>query len=170
VQWHAFPLHPDTPPEGVSLQEYFGGDTETMQRVVDRMLKAAAIFEVPFKGTDTMYNSRMAQELTLWAESKSKGDELHSAIFKAYFVDGKNISNIPVLLELASSVGLSADEASHVLATRSFKEAVDADWDLSSEMRIRAVPTFIMNRDRLVGAQPFEALEQMLKSNGVKKR
>jgi predicted DsbA family dithiol-disulfide isomerase len=141
-----------------------------MQAIADKMQKAAAIFGVPFKGTDTMYNSRLAQELTLWAESKNKGDELHSAIFKAYFVDGKNISSIPVLLELASSVGLSADEASDVLAIQSFKKAVDADWDLSSEMRIRAVPTFVMNQERLVGAQPYEALEQLMKSHGVKKR
>jgi len=134
------------------------------------MQKAAAVFGVPFKGTGIIYNSRLAQELTLWAESKDKGDEVHSAIFKAYFVDGKNISSIHVLQELASSIGLSGNEASEVLQTGAFKAAVDADWDLSREMRIRAVPTIIMNQERLVGAQPSEALETLMKSNGVKKR
>jgi predicted DsbA family dithiol-disulfide isomerase len=141
-----------------------------MQAMADRMHKAAAIFGVPFNGTMMIYNSRMAQELTLWAESKNKGEDLHSAIFKAYFVDAKNISSIPVLQELATSVGLSKDEAAEVLAKGNFKAAVDADWDLSSELRIRAVPTFVMNQDRLVGAQHYEALELMMKSNGVKKR
>jgi predicted DsbA family dithiol-disulfide isomerase len=141
-----------------------------MQSMADRMQKAAAVFGVPFKGTGIIYNSRLAQELTLWAESKDKGDEVHSAIFKAYFVDGKNISSIPVLQELASSAGLSSGEASEVLQTGAFKAAVDADWDLSREMRIRAVPTIIMNQERLVGAQPYEALETLMKSNGVKKR
>jgi predicted DsbA family dithiol-disulfide isomerase len=143
---------------------------EELQSMADRMQKAAATFGVPFKGTGMIYNSRLAQELTLWAESKEKGDEVHSAIFRTYFVDGKNISSIPVLQELASSAGLSIDEASEVLQTGAFKAAVDADWDLSREMRIRAVPTFIMNQERLVGAQPYEALELMMNSHGVKKK
>jgi predicted DsbA family dithiol-disulfide isomerase len=141
-----------------------------MQRMADRMQKAAANFGVPFKGTGMIYNSRLAQELTLWAESKDRGDEVHSAIFKAYFVDGKNIASIPVLQELASSIGLSSDEALEVLQTGAFKAAVDADWELSREMRIRAVPTIIMNQERLVGAQPYEAFEALMESNGVKKR
>jgi predicted DsbA family dithiol-disulfide isomerase len=170
IRWHAFPLHPETPEEGVSLEQYFGGRLEELQSMADRMHKAAAIFGVPFKGTGMIYNSRLAQELTLWAESKEKGDEVHSAIFRAYFVDGKNISSIPVLQELASSIGLSSDEASEVLQTGAFKGAVDADWDLSREMRIRAVPTIIMNQGRLVGAQSYDAFEALMKSSGVQKR
>jgi len=42
-----------------------------------------------------IYNSRLAQELALWSESKNRGDEFHAAVFKAYFVDSKNIAEIP---------------------------------------------------------------------------
>jgi predicted DsbA family dithiol-disulfide isomerase len=125
---------------------------------------------LPFKGAETIYNSRMAQELSLWAESKNRGDELHSTIFRAYFVDGKNIASIPVLVELASSIGLPGDEASQILSTRAFKEAVDTDWDLSKQMQITAVPTLIMNQDRLVGAQPYEAFKKLMELNGVRKK
>jgi predicted DsbA family dithiol-disulfide isomerase len=152
------------------LEQYFGGRLEEMQGIAERMQKAAAIFGVPFKGTGTIYNSRRAQEITLWAESKGKGEELHSAIFRAYFVDGKNISSVPALQELASFVGLSSDEAAEILRTGAFKAAVDADWDLAREMRISAVPTFILNQDRLVGAQPYEDLEMLMRSHGVTKK
>ena len=125
---------------------------------------------MPFRGSDKLYNSRLAQELGLWSESKNKGDEFHLAVFKAYFVDGKNISDIPVLVALTSSVGLPEDEAADILATRGFKEAVDADWALSRENSIAAVPTFILNNHRVVGAQPYKALEELMAINGIKKR
>jgi predicted DsbA family dithiol-disulfide isomerase len=117
-----------------------------------------------------IYNSRLAQELGLWGESKNKGEEIHAAVFRAYFVDGRNIAQIPQLVELASSVGLPGDEAARILETRAFKEAVDADWDLSREEGITAVPTFMMNQDRLVGAQSYEALQMLVEANGVRRR
>ena len=135
-----------------------------------RLSKAAEDSGLPFRRNDKIYNSRLAQELGLWSESKNKGDEFHAAVFKAYFVDGKNIGAIPVLVELASSVQLPVEEAAEILAARSFKTAVDADWALSREKAITAVPTLILNQDRVVGAQPYSVLEQLLEVNGAKKR
>jgi len=132
--------------------------------------KTAADLGLPFGKREKTYNSRLAQELGLWAESKNKGDVFHMAAFKAYFVDGKNIAKIPVLLDLAASVELPREEAAEVLATRTFKAAVDADWNLSRDKAITAVPTFVMNQDKLVGAQPYEMLVKLLEANGVKKK
>ena len=89
------------------------------------------------------------------------------AAFKAYFVDGKNIAKIPVLLDLAASVGLPRDEAEAVLSTRAFKDPVDEDWAISKARGITAVPTFVINQDKLVGAQPYETLEKFMAVNGV---
>ena len=100
----------------------------------------------------------------------NKGDVFHMAAFKTYFVDGKNIAKIPVLVDLAASVELPGKEAAEVLETRAFKAAVDADWNLSREKGITAVPTFVMNQDKLVGAQPYEMLAKLMEAHGVKKR
>jgi len=116
------------------------------------------------------YNSRLAQELAKWAEAKGKGDEFHGAVFRAYFVDGRNIAQIDVLAGLAQEAGLSADEARIIVRERSFREAVDADWMRSHQMGITAVPTFVMGREAVVGAQPYEVLEQFLVQNKVKRR
>ena len=141
-----------------------------MEEMRRKLGKTAEDFGLPFRGSDKIYNSRLAQELGLWSETKNRGDEFHAAVFKAYFVDSKNIAGIPVLVELASSVELPADEAAEILATRAFKAAVDADWALSKEKSITAVPTLVMNQDRLVGAQPYKDLEVLMEANGVKKR
>jgi len=142
-------------------------DTEKMRRLLRR---TAAGLGLPLGERERTYNSRLAQELGLWAESKNKGDVFHMAAFKAYFVDGKNIAKAPVLVDLAASVGLRSEEAAEVLTTRSFKAPVDADWNLSREKAITAVPTFVMNQDKLVGAQPYEMLTKLVEANGVKKR
>jgi predicted DsbA family dithiol-disulfide isomerase len=125
---------------------------------------------LPFGDRDKTFNSRLAQELGLWAESKNMGDEFHKAAFKAYFVDGKNIAKIQVLLDLAESANLPRNEARRVIETRAFKPEVDADWTLSREKGIRAVPSFIIDDRRVVGAQPYETLVQLLENSGVKKR
>ena len=169
VRWRAFPLHPETPDEGISRDQLFGPRLD-IQEIRSRLAKTAGDLGLPFRGSDTLYNSRLAQELGLWSETKNRGDAFHAAVFKAYFVDGRNISNVPILVELASSVGLSAHEAAEVLAARAFKEAVDSDWELSREKSVTAVPTFILNQDRLVGAQPYAAFQELMGKNGAKRR
>jgi len=114
------------------------------------------------------YNSRLAQELGKWAESKNAGDAFHAAAFKAYFADGKNIAKLPVLLDLAESAGLNREEAESVILNRMFKKAVDENWALSWKNGIKAVPTFMMKNYQLVGAQSYSTLEKLLISNGVK--
>ena len=116
------------------------------------------------------YNSRLAQELGKWAESQSLGDEFHDAAFRAYFADGKNIAEVPVLVELADSVGLDGEAAGKVLEERSFDEAVDADWARARMMGVSAVPTFVMGTRGLVGAQPYDTIARFLETNGVPTR
>ena len=134
-----------------------------------RLKNKAAELGLPFGERRKTYNSRLAQELGSWAESKNRGDAFHISAFKAYFVDGKNIAKIPVLLDLAASVGLPRDEAEAVLSTRGFKDPVDEDWAISKARGITAVPTFVINQDKLVGAQPYETLEKFMAANGVSK-
>jgi predicted DsbA family dithiol-disulfide isomerase len=146
------------------------GHSIDIQAIEYRLSEAAREAGLPFRGNQMLYNSRLAQELGLWGESRGKGNELHAALFRAYFVDGKNIADIPVLVELATSVNLQKGEATEILATRAFRAAVDADWALSKEKHITAVPTLVMNQSRLVGAHPYEALERLMETNGVKRR
>lgn len=125
---------------------------------------------LPLGDRKKTFNSRLAQELAKWAESKGKGDEFHAAVFRAYYVGGKNIGKAEELILLASSVGLPEKDAEHALASRTFSEAVDADWARSHSLGITAVPTFVMGRQVAVGFQPYEVLDKLLKTNQIKKR
>ncbi len=114
------------------------------------------------------FNSRLAQELGLWAESKGKGHAFHDAAFKAYFADGLNLARKEVLLEMVNFLGLDPVEGEDVIDQRIFKAAVDEDWELSRAKGITAVPTMIMGLDRLVGAQTHEVLEKLVVKYGGK--
>jgi len=135
-----------------------------------RLKKVAEELGLPLGERKKTYNSRLAQELAKWAESEGRGDEFHDAVFRAYFVDGKNIGQREELVALATSIGFPAEEAQTILQSRTFKDAVDSDWAKSHQMGITAVPTFVIDKQTVVGAQPYEVLEQFLKANGVKKR
>jgi predicted DsbA family dithiol-disulfide isomerase len=170
VQWRAFPLHPDTPEEGITLEALFAGRNMDIPSAMARLKKVAGELGLPWGERKMSYNSRLAQELGKWAETKGKGDPYHDAVFRAYFVDGKNIAKTDVLAELAKKAGLPEDEAGETLRRRDFSLSVDSDWALVDRMGITSVPTFALDSRLLVGAQPYELLEQFLLENGVKKR
>jgi predicted DsbA family dithiol-disulfide isomerase len=140
-----------------------------VEDMIRQMKQTAESLGLPFGDRTMTYNSRLAQELGLWAEDQNKGDEFHMAAFKAYFSDGKNIASPSELITLAESVELDKDEASQVLKKRSYQRQVDQDWEYSRQNAIHAVPTFMMNRQKLVGAQNYEALTELVEGSGVTK-
>jgi predicted DsbA family dithiol-disulfide isomerase len=163
IEWVHFPLHPDTPAEGRSLADLFAGrnmDRQAMHAAMKARMDAEGL---PYGERTMTYNSRLAQELGKWADTQpGGGDAFHDAMFRAYFVDARDISQPAVLLEIAERVGLPVDAARGVLERRTFKAAVDADWELSRQYGITGVPTFVAGGHGVVGAQPYEALEQLV--------
>ena len=135
--------------------------------MMSRLAAVAREEGLPFGDRRMTYNSRLAQELGKWAEEKGSGPAFHDAAFRAYFADGLNIGEREVLLRLAAAVGLSSNEAESVLDGRSYRYAVDRDWQRARERGVTAVPTFIFEEQRIVGARPYGELETLLFANGL---
>jgi len=163
VEWVHFPLHPDTPAEGRSLAELFAGrnmDRKAMHAQMKARMDAEGL---PYGERTMTYNSRLAQELGKWADTQPGGEAMHDALFRAYFVEARDISQPAVLLDIVARVGLSVEGAREVLEKRTFQAAVDADWELSRRYGVTGVPTFVLGRYGVVGAQPYEALEGLVR-------
>jgi predicted DsbA family dithiol-disulfide isomerase len=163
VEWVHFPLHPDTPAEGRSLEDLFRGrnvDRKAMHAQMKARMDAEGL---PYGERTHTYNSRLAQELGKWADTQPGGEAFHDAMFRAYFVEARDISRAEVLLEIAERVGLPVAGAREVLEKRTFKAAVDQDWALSRQYGITGVPTFVAGTRGVVGAQPYEVLERLVK-------
>ena len=138
--------------------------------ILERLEKVARELDLPFGKRSMTYNSRLATEIGKWAEEQGHGDAFHHAVFLAYFRDGENIGRDEVLLELCRGIGLDPRTAQEVMTQREFRAAVDADWEISRQNNIRAVPTFVMGGRRLVGAQTYAALERLVEGAGAQRR
>jgi len=125
---------------------------------------------LPYSARSHTYNSRLAQEIGTWAEIQAGGNAIHDKFFEAYFVDCRNIGDVEVIIDVVKSAGLDEQQARAVLAERRFKDAVDADWEKSRGYGVTGVPTFFSNGQGLVGAQPYEVLQQFMAEAGAQRR
>ena len=165
-----FPLHPETPTEGRSMAQLYAGRNVDPEAMYARMKGLMDAEGLPYGRRTHTYNSRLAQELGKWADTQPGGEAIHDALYKAYFVEARNIGDPDVLVEIAQSVGLSPETVREVLSERRFKDAVDADWATSHQYGVTGVPTFVAGRHGVVGAQPYEVLEQLLDKAGARRR
>ena len=162
-----FPLHPDTPEEGLSIAKLYAGRNLDPEKVYQQMKGRMEAEGLPYGKRTHTYNSRRAQELGKWADTQENGEPLHDALYRAYFVDTKNIYDMDILFDVVNSVGLDAKEARRVLAESLFVEEVDNDWEKSRTYGVTGVPTFVAGGYGVVGAQPYEALEKLMKQAGA---
>jgi predicted DsbA family dithiol-disulfide isomerase len=169
VQTVHFPLHADTPMEGLSLEELFAGRDMDMDAMYARMKGMMDAEGLPYAKRTHTYNSRLAQELGKWADTQLGGEAIHMKLYQAYFVDQQNIADIELLVSIAEAAGLDGSAAREVLETRSFKDAIDADWAKSQGYGVTGVPTYVAEGQGVVGAQPYEVLEQFMDAVGAAK-
>jgi predicted DsbA family dithiol-disulfide isomerase len=162
VKFVHFPLHPDTPAEGKSLEALFAGRGYDIPKMQAQMRARMAAEGLPYGDRKMTYNSRLAQELASWAVSQPGGEAIHDALFRAYFVDGKNIGDPEVLVQISRELGLDEAQAHEVIENRTHKAAVDADWEKSRQYGVTGVPTYVLGDRGVVGAQPYEALEELV--------
>jgi predicted DsbA family dithiol-disulfide isomerase len=165
-----FPLHPDTPAEGREMAGFYaqrGLDPDKMYSDMKERMDAEGL---PYGKRTHSFNSRLAQELGKWTDTLEDGEKLHDALYRAYFVNSKNIGDADVLLEVVGSVGLSVDDARAVIENRTFEAEIDTDWQKSQQYGVTGVPTYVAGGYGVVGAQPYEALEQLMQQVGAEKR
>ncbi len=152
------------PEQGLPLAQLLEekGLLVTPEQVNANLKATAQSFDLPFGEGVMIYNSRLAQEVGLWAQNCGRGHQFHDAAFKAYFVDARNLADKSVILDLVVSAGLDVVQAEDVIDSRSYADAVDRDWAKARELELVAAPTFLMKDQRLVGAKPYQILEKMV--------
>jgi len=166
VHWTYFPLHPETPLDGLLLTDLFAGRNFDLEAAHARLKTLMDSEGLVFNQRSHTYNSRLAQELAKGFDQ----DNLREALYKAYFEKGKNIGDVEVLVAIAESCGISGDAARRALNERTFKDAVDADWAEARRYGITGVPSFVAGNQKLVGAHPYEILEKLVVAAGGKPR
>ena len=156
-----FPLHPTTPQEGLLLTELLRG--MNLDEVHQRLYTLMDGLGLEHGKRDRTYNTRLAQELAFWAETQPGGDKLHGVLYRSYFVHGRNLSEVQVLLDAVKEAGLDSNAASEVLQQRSFRTALDEAWEKARRYQINGVPTFVAGGYQFSGFQPEAEMEKFIR-------
>ena len=164
IRFQPFELNPEMAAEGQNLREHlkekYGSTDEESANArahIEQMGEQLG-FEFNFRDDTRMYNTFNAQQLLHWAESEGKQPQLKAALFEAYFRDGRDVSDVQVLLDVAAATGLDKQEAEAVIADQRFAETVRALEQQWREMGVHSVPAVILQEKYLLsGAQAPDA-------------
>jgi predicted DsbA family dithiol-disulfide isomerase len=109
-------------------------------------------------------NTIPAHLLLQLAKKKGKMLELKEALMKAHFTDTLDLNKHEVLVEIAQTCGLDADECKNELETMSLLPNIENDIYEAQQIGVKGVPFFVFdNKYGISGAQPIEVFTRTLK-------
>ncbi|MDV4151559.1 DsbA family oxidoreductase [Clostridium sp. AL.422] len=141
-----------------AIAEKYGIDYDEAKRNNNNIVKQAKELGLDYNFDKLILNNSFdAHRMIYFANGFNKNNEMAEALFKAYFIDSKNISDFDTLGDIASSVGLDKEEAIRVLNSDKYKKEVREDEELARNYSITSVPTYIINNKFIIsGAQSEE--------------
>ena len=162
IEWHPFQLNPEMPREGMGRRDYlegkFGGKEAAVRAyapVVEHAKKAG--LDIKFEEMKRTPNTLDAHRLIHWAGIEGRQTAAVSALFKAYFVDARDIGDADVLADIADGIEMDAAVVTRLLASDVDAQDIRDRDAHSRKMGVSAVPTFIVGGQHAVpGAQPPE--------------
>lgn len=172
ITWHSFQLNPEleTQLDKNSLENFSerkGVSIAEAKEMYQHVVKAGEIAGIEFNlEGQKVANSYKGHLLLQFAATKNVANEMEEELFKAQFIDGKNIDDEKTLTEIGKSLSLNEDEIKSALNSDDFKYAVAKDVALASQMGINAVPFFVINdKYGVSGAQPSEVFQEVLEKS-----
>ena len=164
-----FELNPQLPAEGEAIDEHLQRKygmgaaqlAENQARIQQRGAELGVVID--FNARSRIWNTFDAHRLLHWAGLEGRQLDLKRALLRAYFAEGRNVSDHAVLVDVAASVGLDANAARGILASDAHADDVRAAEQFFRKLGISGVPAFIIERKHLIsGGQPPEVFERAL--------
>ena len=160
VIWKSFQLDPGIRAEkGRSVNEYLAerkgwspDEARAANARVTRMAEGEGLHYDFDKAV--VANSFDAHRLVQLGKARGRGDAVEENLFRAYFTEGRDISDPETLAELGASSGLDAGEVRAMLAEGGFRPEVERDLLEARQIGVTGVPFFVLDRKyALSGAQ-----------------
>ena len=164
-----FQLNTDMPKEGIERSKYleikFGGK-EFAQPMYDRMTEEANKEGLNFnldkiKKTPNTVFSHLLIKL---AEQSNVHNEIKEKIYQSYFIEGLDIGNKEILINIGKKFNISADVINNFFNSKNI-EQINSYIVLAKEKEINGVPFFEIGKDFFSGAQSSTNLEGIIRSN-----
>lgn len=170
VEWKSFQLDPTLPVEGASestldyLVKRKGMPKEQIEGMMHHLDQSGAVVGIEFRQDIAIpVNTFRAHRLIHLAQSHGKGNEMEEALFFAHFTAGKNVGDLEVLTDLATSIGLKKEEVVALLQSDEQTQEVKNDIEEAQALGISGVPFFVVDRKYgISGAQPIDTFAEAL--------
>jgi predicted DsbA family dithiol-disulfide isomerase len=168
VEWHPFQLNPGMPREGVDRRDYlaakFGGAgrADAQSARVEAAAREAGV-EIDFARVPRVPNTLDAHRLIHWAGIEGRQAAVVSALFRAYFREGRDIGNRVELARIAGACGMDELAVAIALAGENDRDDLAARDADAQRKGVTSVPTYLIDRQYVVqGAQPPDLWMQVI--------
>ncbi len=163
IEWRPFEIHPETPKEGALIEDlpFPKGYLEMAFANVKRLADQDGL---TLKFSEKLPNSRLALYISEFARKKGKFEEFHKLVLEAYWLEGKDIGDKSLLLNLAESVGLNKKEIEIYLDTDEPFKVVQKSLKEIRRYGINGVPAFLIESRLIFGAQSYEVFKKVINS------
>jgi len=176
IEWHPFQLNPDMPAGGMDRREYletkFGGPDGVLRAYgpIDEAARDSGL-DLNLAGIKRTPNTINAHRLIHWAGIEGKQNAVVDRLFKAYFKEGRDISETSVLARIASGVGMDSDTVRTLLdGTADIDDIRERDKHARAR-GISGVPCFILANEYAVsGAQQTDLWDKVIKELLLKRQ
>jgi len=120
---------------------------------------------------DRLINSRPALQAAEFAREQGHFNAIHHELFRAYWDEGRDISHMSVLREVALRAGVDAAGMEAAVAANRYGDYLDARRSEAEELMIDGIPAHVIaDRYLVMGAQPYDIFERVMARLDVKKQ
>ena len=169
IHWHPFELNPQMPPEGENLREHiarkYGSTPEESDAARARLtaLGETLGIAIRFSEDSRIVNTFRAHQLLDLAAEQGLQTTLQLALFEAYFGAGRDVSDIEVLVDVATQAGLDPDVARTTVETDARLGVVRQKQKVWTSQGVTGVPAMVFDQRFLVtGAQGTETYARFI--------
>jgi predicted DsbA family dithiol-disulfide isomerase len=155
-----FDLHPEYPPEGITIEDLEARYGRPLREGQARMFDDAGL---PHARRTRIPNSRAALNVAELARRRGVHKPFHERLMTAYWGEDRDISDPDVLAEEGEKFGLDPDEVRDVAKNHPFQNVIEASTQAVLEMGAGGVPAFVVDDRALIpGAQPHSLFEKVM--------
>jgi predicted DsbA family dithiol-disulfide isomerase len=160
VRWLPFQLNPEMPSEDIRRLDYRINKFGSLERSMELDANIVAVgkeedIQFAFDRMGRTPNTLDAHRLISLADQHHIQDQVVEGLFRAYFTEGRDISNRETLIDVVAKAGLHRSFAESLLNGDEGFDEIRAATERSRQIGISGVPFFIVNGEMMFsGAQP----------------
>ena len=135
---------------------------ETKPQIDEQYIQSGEVrfgyFDFAFLGPE----SQWAAEAAECAADQNKFWEYHDKLYDSQSGENQGAFNKDNLKKFAENLGLDSSVFNKCFDSGKYTQLIQDDSNTASSIGVRSTPTFLINGQPLIGAQPFEAFQRVI--------